>query len=439
MRKLKKLFFIVTAIFVLLPLSVSAGSVASTSEFINELGGNDHAFVNGDVIELKQDVVLDEALVIVDGKYHLDLNGYKITDNKSGFNGKAIIDIDSAELTIEDGNIFINNSVRGIWVNNGKLEIDNVNIDGEMNSLFLTRSNLKINSGNFRSTDSSAMYAFGSDIVIEDGDFEGYHDVLTVSTSTTTINNGIYKALGTDDSIGFVVDIGNLYINGGTFIGNKFGLEIHHNNESIVKLKGGTFKGLANEEASIAMWDYSAGIAMRLLDGRESTIDVTSLLAEGYEYIPDSRVTVVDYHGEYYSVTNKEVSVAEIPATVTNTLTHTKNNGASTFFKSQGYKTSLTADKGYVLPKEIVIKVDGVALTKGYIYNSDTGKLEVDKSVSIGNIEIIAEAILEDQKNEVKNPNTSDSLMVYVLTGILSLAGLVVSIILKKKHKKAKA
>lgn len=443
MSKFKKIIFLFLLTFIC-PLTVSAIDVRTGLEFINALGGDDYASLSdSSIITLKQDVTLSETVNILEGEYTLNFNGKKIVDsNNSNYTDGKILYVENAKLTLDDntdvGGIYVQNSnLRVLWTEQASLYIKKVNINGGWNPLFIMNSKLVIDSGNFISTGSSAMYSYGSDITINDGYFEGNNDSVTISISDTVINNGTIKAIGTDESIGLHIDIGNCLINGGSFIGNKAGATISVSDDSNIKLKGGTYSGLKYDTPTMYSREYSAGILMYLSDGRDSEIDVTYLLEEKYQFVP-SDITLVENYGDFYSATSKEVKVEKISFKVINTLTNIKNTGSEKAYESSEYETILKSDDNYILPDSVTVKVNGVILTEGYTYDKVTGKLVIDKSVTTGDIEIIADAILNDIKKDENIPDvpsTNDNIITTILIGGVGLVGLIIGIYLVKKDK----
>lgn len=129
---------------------------------------------------------------------------------------------------------------------------------------------------------------------------------------------------------------------------------------------------------------------------------------------------------------------------VTLNLTNiTSSNQATEIARGSEYKTVLTTDEKHSLPETIVVKVDGNILdnTK-YSYDYNTGTLTIPSEYVTGSISI--EATSKNNGNEEpailqpeeENPNTLDSIAKSILTGTISLIGLVGALIYFKKINK---
>ena len=418
-----------------LPIMVNA-EITNQEEFITAIGGPESAEIINNKITLKKDVTIKEEIITDTGTYLIDLNGYTIKDDEtSTFPRGNILFFDNSKVTIENskntGGITTQNDSRIILASNSELNIKNIKINGNGTPLFATGSKLTVTGGEYTSKGSAGIYAASTTVNLTDikvtGKNEGIslQDCDSIITKATVIATGEENIENNQNSYGLIIGLGNATINSGYFEGPNAGLLIYGNS---VTLKEGHYKSTMSQENNF----YSSSIGAIInhpQDSDKPEEDFNNMIDKN---LVISQLTISqgkDYDfNEDIIYTNQEV-IMYYPK-LTNNLYHLTNTGSNEITKNSEYKTTLSADKGYMLPENIIVKVGNKEITEGYTYNNKTGEVIIEDQVITDNVEIVAIAIKivnDEQKEEIKNPETYDNIIICFILAIISLTILLIS------------
>lgn len=156
-------------------------------------------------------------------------------------------------------------------------------------------------------------------------------------------------------------------------------------------LKNLTFRGPASGDVA---HEYEGTIVGNGLYEPPTMITVKRagvLMTSGYEYDPETGVVKIA-QGQVTGDIEIRCSGVERKYDVTANIGHGTFLGDNLAYTLEDYEAYIRADKGYVLPEQVTVKVNGNAVTTDVTYHSGTGKIMIDASVIRGDIEILANA-----------------------------------------------
>lgn len=210
--------------------SALGGTVASSEELVEVLGGNGCAEIvgspDGEVVQLLQDVFLGiDTVGIIDGEVMLDLNGYGIYAETTAIVVESGASLDIMDTSGGDG-VLVGYSENGAGtvINYGELEIHSgfYVSEGEQSAIFKNYGNMVIH--------YCETWTMGIGLLICDG--------------FTSVENGFIRSEGYS-AIG--VESGVLDIHSGCFEGEMFGIyadnRFSYGGEMIVTIYSGSFSG----------------------------------------------------------------------------------------------------------------------------------------------------------------------------------------------------
>lgn len=409
--------------------------------------------VKAEVIELTQaDFTLEgnseKNISFIDGQFVLPGGEYKFTENVTLPEGAYSIYFDEDDVTIDA----TDTTFKGIMI--------------------FVDSNVTIFGGTFESTSfSGAMNFDNSNVVIKDGTFKAkassiyYYNFqpsndaqpIPLNTKSITIENGTFIS-ESDNGIEFWGGK-TITINDGKFTGLVSGISLDSFEK--VSLNGGIYKSTSTEDAD----DTGAIIIYQISDPAK----MDELLSDNSVWSEEANVKVVDkietYNNQEYltkkiytqkeiSVSTKKITIIEAaskettttePATITPT-TYEVLNGANqqydvtstdklTFRFGIDYSLFLASGKVYMdgnlVDTSNYETKEGstiVIFTKAYTDLLKAGNHTM--KITTANGEVTTDFTISET---VKNPTTSDNIIIYVLILIISVLTLVGANFRKKK------
>ncbi len=99
----------------------------------------------------------------------------------------------------------------------------------------------------------------------------------------------------------------------------------------------------------------------------------------------------------------------------------------------EDYQMTLIPLDGYMLPKSIIVMVDGVIITDGYTYDYFTGVVHINGIKVLGEVQIIAKMVEVPVVPEM--PKTGDSAKTDLLFGLIVLSGTTLIVSRQKKRR----
>ena len=404
------------------------------------------------VCTLSADVVLSSSLEI-EKNVVLDLNGHTITPADTFAGDSLIIVLHGGTLSVQDS------------VGTGKISTGTANTD-----VFV----------GVKMTKAGCDYSQKASLVLTSGTIEGYSFGISGNgnadrgNTSITINGGKVAALNATGTAIYHPQNGTLQVNGGTIVGGT-GIEMRSGE---LEVTGGTITGTAVPSSSTANGNgtttLGAGIAVAQHTTKQTiSVSISGGTVEGYKALyqtnpqlndstaldkvtlevtggtfevingGDAAISSENYEGfvsggefskevaEKYLASEELVSKEQEDGSyivgVEHTITvATVKNGKVTVSQEKaiaGEKITITStpNKGYKVSEVEVALADNSAGSA--VEGNATSFVMPDGDV------VVTVTFVED----IKNPNTSDSLMIYVSLAILSVAGLSVVAINKKR------
>lgn len=155
---------------------------------------------------------------------------------------------------------------------------------------------------------------------------------------------------------------------------------------------------------------YYGRIAQPAAADGQATIDLSDAAMENGDKL---YVFSEQYNGDYKS--DYASAFAEIPADKINAyrvsadLTNLTFSGKEYAKVNEAYTAALAAEKNYILPENIEIKVDGMTLAAdGYTYDPISGAISISGSAITGNIQIIATAAAPQEELPAEDEKPED-------------------------------
>lgn len=383
MKKGLKLFttgFICMSAFV---FNVKADEV-STEEQLNKCVAKESA-----VCTITSEIPLTKNVYVKTGSdIVVDLNGNKIIGPDDGKANWYAFIVDGGKLTLKDTS---EEQTGEIWAKCYGIETKTGTF--VMESGKITATNNK--------TLGAAIVNYGGKAEIKGG--------TLVSASQWAANAQSYFS----DS--------ELVISGGTFeVASETNATIqvggqYTKNKETVTITGGTFKG---KNAFAVSEKANATIS---ITGGKFTTDISEYVTTGYKVEKDNDENYV-VSAIVYEITKGEDQ--EVLLNESNEITITIDADFNKF--SELYINDKLVDKKYYTAKSgstiITLKSD-------FVKTLDAGNYEIKATFTDGgtattNFKLLANDTTDNKQNEVKNPKTSDNIMIYFIISIISVLGL---------------
>ena len=420
-------------------LTAAEQSVGITTDkgitYVSENGVNKYYLSDG-TYSLAEDLTISDKLFMIN-------EGRTVTIN---FNGKALNVNNSNNVLlpaiVNEGTLTIINS-KVVCTNSESfcedlVGIGTTTIESGTFKYVVLNGTATINGGTFKGTDNSSPLFIGGNTTINRGTFEAngassvyFYDVdddyNPQNKYTLTINGGTFTSI--HDNGLEIMGGKKITINNGTFKGGVSGITLL--NDVDMELKGGKFTATSEDEDIVR-----GGITVYV-----KNIDLTKYVASGYEYTPTLTISSKDFtdtDGVVYS--QKEISVQEKESVyeILDGANQTYEDGKDLVIKASGNLNKLTN----VLMDNNEIPENGRILTNGstiltlksdYLKTLTVGEHTVSFVYTNGKVD--TKIIIPEPKaiptNGEKNPKTSDNMIIYLVTLIVSIIGL--NIVLKNR------
>lgn len=327
------LILMVLSVVFFIPNTVNAAEVTATNaqELADALGGN--ATVDGNKVTINNDINLYDYMYY-DYTIKIDAKDLKIELDLAG---NEIKGVSYRMFYIASGTLIVSDSA-----GNGKIDLS-----GERNDhstvFFLDGGNLVVNGGEFKSN-YSPVGCFKGNITINGGAFTSLNnEAIEINIQNnfecqTIINGGTFKG-----NIALFLNVGNVTINGGNFIGNTYAIQVSNWPNVLLNITGGNFEGtksamnISNRDDSIILSGGKFTANSTDEKENEGAISIFStyysdeekyspyspinLLKEGYTFYDDATIElkkVNSYSGysQHYYGTKSTVTVGLIKQNV---------------------------------------------------------------------------------------------------------------------------
>lgn len=371
------------------------------------------------------------------------IDGATLKRDTTGGNNWYVI-CNHGKMTIEKANVSVNGTGASL-VENGYASYTNKNErSGYVEGVNEKNPTLKINGGTFDGGMNTIKNDDGAKLEINGGIYQNNYQVAVMNWNEATINDGTFKTpTGNDKTNLFVgsagadtVNKGILTINGGVFEA-EYLVEGYKGITTPVAIKGGTInatKGVVNEEIG---------------KSHESLVKVEGIDITGEVTAP---VTFLKYAKEGAIITiNDEVKIGdklEVPEGVKVVLPN--ENPDKVVVKNEDGSYTVEYKQANYLKVELVMKKVAELNKNDYknffkveeaIKAIDYNKNITEQDVVDGYAKAIEDAIeklekkevTNNEEEEVKNPQTSDNILVDVIIGVIALTTLAGIIIYKNK------
>lgn len=271
------LTLVIGVIFPIFSASAADVDVSNYDEFVAELNNPDSTriYIRGDIV-FKDDVVVDK-IIVTEEASTLDLNGHKMTLNKT---------LETHASTIITGNGTIETNVKWpIFVTSGDLTIEN----GTFTAGAVTYSFI------------SPLAGFGGNVNILGGNFDISNIIVNnYGSGKVVVSGGTFKSRGDyseddDDDAAFMTsDSGSFEINGDVvveskyrFLGEKFADPSQLRGE--VVCKKGRIQESFDWNDDEQMIDYNT----ITICGADETLESDEVIEDSFDYkLIDSKVTI---------------------------------------------------------------------------------------------------------------------------------------------------
>ena len=373
------------------------------------------------------------------------INGATLKRDTTGGNDWYVI-CNHGNMTIEKANVSVNGTGSSL-VENGYYDYKSTNPrNGYVEGVNAKEPTLTIKDGLFDGGMNTIKNDDGAILTIDGGTFQNNYQVAVMNWNKTTINNGTFKTpTGNDKTNLFVgsygadsVDKGILVINGGTFEA-EYLVEGYQGITTPVEINGGTIKatkGIVNETKAHGSLVEAKGI--------DVVGEVTAPMSILKYAKKGATVTITD-----------EVKVGDklnVPEGVKVNLPETKDEDKVVVKNPDGTYTVEYKDADYSKVEAAIKKANALkkedykdfSKVEAAIKAVEYGKNITEQKVVDGYAKAIEDAIAALEKKEVnneeveediKNPQTSDNVLVDVTVGLVALVTIAGIVIYKNKNK----